>query len=121
MGSLKKKNRLEEQKLQMACVKWFRLQYPDKILFAVNNNSFGSGISNARMGAINKACGVLAGVSDLILLHKGKSYFIEMKYASGRQSPNQKAFQREVEAEGFTYKLIRTFDEFMEYVNGIIR
>lgn len=58
--------RHEESELQRSCVKWFRYKYSNlkPLLFAVPNGGF----RNVREARIMKAEGVVAGVSDLILL-----------------------------------------------------
>ena len=49
------------------------------------------------------------GVSDIIgVLPKGVALFVECKSAKGRQSPEQKQFQAEVEAAGAVYILARS-------------
>lgn len=107
-----------EHKLQCACVAWFRLIYPtlSGVFFAVPNG----GQRNARTGAMLKKEGVLAGVSDLILMCPSEKYhglFIEMKTAKGVQLESQKAFQKAVQKYGYCYKLVRSFDDF----RGIIK
>lgn len=50
-----------------------------------------------------KGLGVRAGVSDLILLHRGKFFALELKAAGGRPTLEQIRFLGDVErAEGFT-------------------
>ena len=110
----------EEQIIQQQCVRWFRIQHPDKVLFAVKNNSFGSGISNKRMGAIDKSMGVLAGVSDLVFVYNDMVYFIEMKTEKGTQSEPQKDFQENVEGEGMKYIIVRSFDKFVNLITNIV-
>lgn len=116
--------RHEESRIQTNCVTWFRLVYPTKhlILFSVPNG----GARRASEGRILKAEGIVAGVSDLLLLHPSCGYHglcIEMKTATGRQRDTQKAWQRAVEAEGYKYLIIRSFDEFRaevsKYMKGI--
>ena len=60
--------------------------------------------------------GVLAGVSDLILLHNGKAYFIELKDYKGRQSEKQKDFENIVTLQDFQYFLVRSLDEFKKII-----
>ena len=60
--------------------------------------------------------GVLAGVSDLIVLKNGKSYFVELKDYKGKQSDKQKEFENMVNLEGFKYFLVRSLDEFKKIV-----
>lgn len=121
-----------EHALQCACVHWFRIQYPEyaTLLFAVPNG----GARNAITGARLKDEGVTAGVSDLILLlpqwfttwrgEKGCKYAglcIEMKTPTGRQSPEQRAWQAAVEAQGYKYAIARDVLGFVkiiqEYLN----
>ena len=55
-----------ESRLQIACVRWFRMQYPQYklMLFSVPNG----GKRTLMEAIIMKNEGVVAGVSDLILL-----------------------------------------------------
>lgn len=106
-----------ESKLQIACVKWFRYCYPNYIIFSIPNG----GSRNIREAKILKAEGVLAGVPDLQIISKGRTFFIEMKTEKGRQNTNQKAFQEKVNKLGFDYFLCRSFQEFQNIVNNEIR
>jgi hypothetical protein len=58
------------------------------------------GKRNAREAGRFKAMGVRAGVSDLILVHCGKIYALELKAPGGRPSESQLAFIHEIEAAG---------------------
>lgn len=126
--------REEEHNIQAACVRWFNLQWPQYrgLLFAVPN---GGQRGKAQAGKL-KAEGVVAGVSDLILLVPGfviselkdgylakecHALCIEMKTAKGRQSPEQKAWQLKVEKYGYKYAVCRSLDDFMAVVNGYLR
>jgi hypothetical protein len=42
---------MSESKLQIAMVKWFRLQYPDHVLYAIPNGGNRSAITGAIMKA----------------------------------------------------------------------
>ena len=99
----------QESNLQSACVRWFRLQYPNLVIYAVPNG----GSRNVREAQRLKAEGVLAGVADLtILLPQGKIIYIEMKVKGNQQTDNQKAFQQKAEALGYKYYVCYSFDEF---------
>jgi hypothetical protein len=107
----------EEHRIQAACVRWFRYQYPAhrNSLFAVPNG----GRRDAATGARLKDEGVLPGVSDLILLKPTPEHhalLIEMKTAKGRQSPSQKQWQQYVERDKYKYVVCHSFDEFRETV-----
>jgi hypothetical protein len=104
----------EESSLQQACVRWFNLQFSNlrMLLFAVPNG----GNRNAFEAARLQSEGVVAGVSDLILLapnSRGQVLCIEMKTGKGKQTENQKAFQLSVENTGNKYVICRSLDDFM--------
>ena len=110
----------KEQNLQINCVKWFRIQYPEyaKLLFHPKNE--GATANGRRLGGIAKAEGVVAGVPDLILMMPAipiMALAIEMKTPKGRQSADQKTWQRYFMASGGLYAVVRSFDEFTEVVN----
>jgi hypothetical protein len=51
-------------------------------------------------GAIFKSLGVRAGVADLILVHSGKFFALELKAEGGRATEAQLAFLSEIDAAG---------------------
>lgn len=109
----KKPHQHTESSLQIECVKWVRATFPhfDKLFFSVPNG----GQRNAPTARIMKAEGVVAGVSDLLLLIPNNGYHglcIEMKTEKGRQSEHQKTFQEEAEYNGYKYIVCRSFKEF---------
>ena len=61
-----------EHRLQCACVRWFRYQYPHhaSLLFAVPNGGRRDAVTGARL----KAEGVVAGVADLLLFVPTKQH-----------------------------------------------
>lgn len=120
----RKKPTDDEHKIQVACVRWFRLKYPKlrNVLFAIPNG----GRRDAVTGAKLKEEGATSGVSDLILLKSNRFYgglCIEMKKPGGRQSPAQKEWQKDAEANGAKYVVCKSLDEFMkvttDYLNDV--
>lgn len=113
----------EEHRIQCACVRWFRLKYPRLAarLFAVPNGGRRDGITGARL----KEEGVLAGVTDLILLVPNADYhalLIEMKTPKGRQSESQKAWQWAVAGnDDYLYVVCRSLEEFMKVVEEYLQ
>ena len=108
----------KESDTQIACVRWFRLQYPKlaKLLISVPNG----GRRDIVTGKILKAEGAIAGVSDLILLLQRGDFgclCIEMKTDKGTQSDSQKAWQKETEKFGNKYVICRSIDDFMKEIN----
>lgn len=117
----RKKPADEEHRLQCGCVRWYRMQHQDigPMLFAVPNGGRRDKVSGARL----KAEGVVAGVSDLILLvarHGYHGLLIEMKTDKGRQSQQQRHWQKLAEKQGYRYVVIRSIEEFIEEVNGYL-
>lgn len=113
----------EEHRIQCACVRWFSFQYPELKgrLFAVPNG----GRRDATTAAKLKAEGVVAGVSDLILLKSNRDYgalLIEMKTLKGRQRENQKQWQNIVCTDGeYKYVVCRSFDDFKREVDDYLK
>lgn len=113
--------RQREHDLQAACVRWFRYRYPvlAQCLIAVPNG----GRRDAVTGAKLKAEGVVAGVSDLLLLvprHGFHGLCIEMKTATGRQSEAQRRWQGQVERQGYRYVIVRSAHEFIAEVGSYL-
>ncbi|MBQ8051657.1 MAG: VRR-NUC domain-containing protein [Bacteroidaceae bacterium] len=107
----------EEHRIQCACVRWFRYQYPTlrHNLFAVPNGGRRDLVTGAKM----KAEGVLAGVADLILLKSNNHYgalLIEMKTRTGRQADTQRDWQRRIEQDGYKYVICRSLDDFIREI-----
>ncbi len=57
------------------------------------------------------------GGADLIGLWHGRFVAIEIKTETGRQSPDQKLFQRLIEAKGGEYVILRSVDEARAWVS----
>lgn len=85
-------------------------------VFAVPNG----GSRNIIEAANLKAQGVMAGVSDLILLLPNKVYFIELKNPNGkgRQSTAQREFEDNVRAYGNEYLLWDNWAQVEQFVNA---
>lgn len=112
----------EESRIQQGCVRWFRYQFPNlaRLLFAVPNG----GRRDAVTGKILKGEGVVAGVSDLILMVPAGAFHglcIEMKTRTGSQSTSQKEWQADVEAQGYRYVVCRSLDDFIDAVYDYLR
>jgi hypothetical protein len=110
-----------EHRLQCACVRWFRLAYPQHQhnLFAVPNGGYRTPATAAKI----KAEGALPGVSDLILLIARGGYhglLIEMKTDKGRQSEAQREWQRLIETDGYKYVVVRSIEEFIKVVTDYL-
>ena len=113
-----------EHNIQRSVVTWFRLQYRGlaPLFFAVPNGQRRSRYERME----KKAEGMVAGVADMLLLVARQGYHglcIEFKHdktaTSCRtyQTPEQKAWQEAVEAQGYRYEVVRSFDEFKTLID----
>ena len=110
----KRKPRHIEESIQVACVKWFRLQYPNLVIFAVPNG----GSRNLYEAKNMKESGTLAGVADLVIVgNGGKVLFVEMKAGKNKQEDSQILFQNKVEKLGHKYIICRSKEQFMKEVD----
>lgn len=101
-------------------VPFFFPRLPDKLLFAVPNGGSRHKIEAANM----KRQGVKAGVADVILQVPKKGFAslcLEFKTKKGKQSRDQKEYQRQVEMAGSKYVVVRSVEEaikvVLEYLN----
>ena len=107
----KRKPRHIEESIQVACVKWFRLQYPNLVIFAVPNG----GSRNLYEAKNMKESGTLAGVADLVIVgNGGRVLFVEMKAGKNKQEDSQVLFQNKVEKLGHKYIICRSKEQFMK-------
>lgn len=114
--------RHDEDNIQIACVRWFSMQYPQYA--PLLHHSPNGGRRNLREAARFKAMGTKAGFPDLFLAVARSGYhglFVEMKSEHGRQSTEQKQWQHSVEWEGYRYEICRSIDEFMEVMNDYLQ
>lgn len=72
------------------------------------------GKRSLRMGAALKRQGMTAGVEDIQMIHHGRHHGIEIKTATGRQTPEQKAREAAVVIAGGRYAVCRSVDDVRE-------
>lgn len=92
----KKKPTMPEAKIHKALVQYLRAKYP-KLLF------WHTPMSGRRSHAwINmlKGFGMVPGVADLLFLHNGSFYSLEIKVATGRMNENQLRWAEYVNENG---------------------
>lgn len=107
---------MTEDQLQQKIVIEFKNNYQIKgkgLIFAVPNGGTRNVIEAKKL----KQTGMLAGVSDLIVLLNEKCLFIELKIEKGIQSEVQKVFEKKVADLGFKYYLARSVSEFVNIIN----
>ena len=108
-----------ESKLQTACVRWFRHQYPNYLLFAIPNG----GVRNKAIGGIMKSEGMTAGIPDLFLAHANFFHyglFIEMKSAKGKLSESQKNVIDKLQLVGYHVEICNSFESFKSVIENYL-
>jgi hypothetical protein len=97
-----------EERLQRAVAQLLMLAYPGLRWRAIPNGEYRSPRTAGRL----RAMGVQPGVADLhITLPFGRTAWIELKSATGRLSPEQRAFQDYERGIGAQYAVCRSLDE----------
>jgi hypothetical protein len=110
-----KKKTTSEYSLQSEAFKKYGLIKPNlkNRIISINNNS-----ANAIRGARNKKMGVMAGISDMImLLDDMQIVFIEWKTQIGKQSQHQMLFEMMLKSIGHKYHVVRSIQEFIAVLN----
>ena len=111
---------MSEHKLQYAIVEYLKLRHITVLSTDVMSGlAYFSHKDPRRFAYINhqKKMGYIVGQSDLIILHKGKAYFAEIKTVKGKQSTEQKEFQALVESLGHEYLIWRSLDDVINWVD----
>jgi len=85
----------------------------DILAFSVPNGIYFNALGKSKFAYIKKLKleGFRNGVTDLIVVTPLKVYFIEIKTEKGKQSDDQKQFQKDIEALGYTYLLWRSYKD----------
>lgn len=106
---------MTEQQLQVLCFTWHWNARPQErgLLYMNHNNP-----RDAKHGAQLKVMGMVKGVADMTYLSKGGPVFLEFKTEKGKQSPAQKDWQALVENAGYRYCVVRSFEEFVKYLEN---
>jgi hypothetical protein len=118
-GKVPQRPKVTEAMVQRSIVEYLRLR---NILFFSVLNELAGGGKQAQI-RMKKAVGMglLAGVSDLVVVLENAVIFMEVKSESGRQSKNQRWFQSVVERLGHTYVVVRNVADVERVLDGKVR
>ena len=115
---MQKEKKQSEDKIQSDCYVWFHNTYPTmRGLLCYNLNNSKNKIDGAR----NKAKGLIAGRSDMVLYYDAKAFMIEFKTSDGVQSAGQKDWQWLITSNGFQYHIIRSLPEFQSLILMLLK
>lgn len=108
---------VSEHTLQTKCVRWFRLKYPQYLIYSIPNG----GYRTKTTARLMRAEGQVSGILDLhipIAKHGYHSMYIEMKNGKqGRLSDNQKEMIERLRSYGNKVVVCHNIDEFMKEVD----
>ena len=83
--------------------------------FAWKNHTVG--IYDAAAGTYRRPSPfAIKGVADIIAIYRGLTFLMEVKDKRGRQSDEQKLFEKSVKKHGGTYVLVRSLEEADEFL-----
>lgn len=112
------KSMASEHDLQVLCVNYFRMIYPEYVIHAIPNG----GHRNAAEAKRLKAEGVTSGIPDLFMAvaRKGfNGFYIEMKNGKyNYATENQKMMMKKLEAAGYKTAICHSFEEFKKEVDS---
>lgn len=111
----KRATKRPEQDIQRAVIQHLRQRgMPGIVYWHTPNGAFYGGKRNAKgvaiQGAIMSGLGVRAGVADLIAVHAGKIYALELKAPGGRASEAQMQFISDIDRAGAFTALVEGLD-----------
>lgn len=112
---LKKAALPSEHEEQKALVRWFRLQHPAVLIFAIPNG----GDRHPRVAQKLKAEGVVKGVPDLFIPEW--RLWVEMKRQKGSYlSQEQKDIKKRLESYGYGYILGKGFQDARSQIKSFL-
>lgn len=104
--------KVKESDIQVVCINWFKVQYPNHMIFHIPNG----GKRSMREAVKFKKMGVLAGVPDLFIpeIYGCKhGLFIELKSEKGKVSKNQTDVIVKLQSRGYRVEVCNGFHEFV--------
>lgn len=111
---------IREQDIQRALFTHYRVRgAPGAFMFAVPNGGWRSPIE----GAIFKGTGVVAGVPDIIAIHDGRCFALELKSEAGKLSAAQRHVLDLMERAGATVAVAQGLDAALRQLEtwGLLR
>lgn len=100
-----------EDNLQQTCVQWFRLQYPDRIIFHIPNG----GKRNLFEAVRFKKLGVTKGLPDLCIpepMSPFNGMFIELKAPKKKPTHEQNEMLTRLGLRGYKTTWCNSFEDF---------
>lgn len=114
-----------EDNLQIACINWFKYQYPKILItsFPAGYVFAGTQQQRARTGKRMNDMGYCKGIPDLFIAQPVNNYhglFIELKTDKGKVSNEQKEMLIKLSELDYLVMICRSLDDFIKVVNKYI-
>lgn len=114
-----------EDNLQIACINWFKYQYPNTLItsFPAGYVFAGTQQQRKRTGKRMNDMGYRKGIPDLFIIHPNNRFhglFIELKTEKGNVSKEQKEMLKRLDELGYFTSICRSLDDFMFTVNSYL-
>lgn len=111
-------NNESEAKRQADGFQWFWNTYPDLrgLLYHVPNGEYRDKVTAAKL----KGLGVVAGIPDMVLNFRAKTWFFEWKDDKGRVSDAQAKIHSLMRSQGFIVFVVRDVEHFKKLVVDIL-
>lgn len=114
----------KEDALQKACADYLRLHPAKPLFFHPANGGSRNSIEAAKL----KGMGVVAGVSDLVILEpmeyrctKPCGLMVELKVKGGKLTEYQTEFLQSVQVRGYKAAVVWNFDAFQTLINDYLK
>lgn len=101
--------KISEDTIHISIIAYLGYALPRSAIFWHTPNTFPS--AKPQYHAKLKRMGRLAGVPDILVLHAGRIFGLEVKATTGRLSESQKAFRPTFENAGGSYHIVRSIDD----------
>jgi hypothetical protein len=96
-----------EQALQISIVRALRVVLPPDTMVV----AYPSGGGGRTRGAILKGMGLAAGFPDLMIIHHGMAFGMELKSKTGQLSAAQRAMHKRLANCGMDVRVVRSLDQ----------
>jgi hypothetical protein len=111
---------LKESDIQIQVADWLRLFEASCgfLFFSVPGEAMGEAKTGAGLGRMArlKRMGLRHGVADIVIVWHGLAHFLELKIATGKQSPAQIEFMDNCDRLGIPYAVARSFEEAQKII-----
>jgi hypothetical protein len=110
-----------EDNLQIACINWFKYQYPKILItsFPAGYVFAGTQQQRQRTGKRMSQMGYCNGIPDLFIIHPNNRFhglFVELKTEKGIVSKEQKEMLEKLSKLNFAINICRSIESFMACV-----